>query len=102
MDRPRVENGSTIITADSARQGPKGGRVKYVLIGLILGTFVLVGAVLVINSQYIPSDPGQKSAADLVKGQEPSSSDSSHVPAGNPAYPVPAVPNANGGTGQKP
>ena len=35
-----------VITGDSARQGPKGARILYVLIGMLLSSIFLGGAVL--------------------------------------------------------
>src|SRR4051794_11516460 len=87
-----------------ARQGSRGKPVLYVLIASSVLLAVATVGLLAWNGAKAPKeypsqsqDAARKEVTGSVTGRsnEPSSSNSSRVPAGNPAYPVPAVPNAN-------
>lgn len=40
------------LTSDSARQGPKGKRVLYVLIGTVIGSIIVIGSVFIWFALY--------------------------------------------------
>lgn len=93
-----------IETSKAARQGPRGKPALYVLIGsLVLLAIYMVGLLTWSGSTAPPSQPSesQDAARRTVTGSPsgqsgaPSSTNSADVPAGNPAYPAPAVPPAN-------
>lgn len=93
-----------IETAKQARQGPKGKPVLYVLIGsLVLLAIYMVGLLTWSGSTSPPDHAGQstdaarKEVTGSTSGQSnaPSPTNSSNVPAGNPATPAPAQPKAN-------
>ncbi|HEV7873720.1 MAG TPA: hypothetical protein VGO82_06255 [Enterovirga sp.] len=90
----------TKIVADQrARGGSKGSPVLMVLVGaLILCGIALVGFMMWSGSQS-PTSPQQ--AASERANNPTSSSNTSRVPAENPAYPSPATPNSNS-TGSAP
>ena len=88
------------LPAQDARQGTRGKPALYVLIASMVMLVVATVGLLAWNhvkSPNIYNDKSQASARGVVAGQsnDTSSANSSRVPAGNPAYPVPAVRNAN-------
>ena len=85
---------------EGARQGSRGKPVLYVLIASLVLLAVATVGLLAWNSANSPKDypsQSQDAARKEITGRsnEPSSSNSSQAPAGNPAYPAPAVPDAN-------
>ncbi|TDR93667.1 hypothetical protein [Enterovirga rhinocerotis] len=78
-----------VVEDDKARQAPPGRPVLYVLIA----SLALVGVYLItmVGWSGTTSPPSEQPATT----GSTSSSNTSGVPAGNPAYPVPAAPSAN-------
>ena len=87
-----------IVADQRARGGTKGSPVLIVLVAaLILAGVAMMGFMFWSGSQS-PTSPQQ--AASQNANNPTSSSNTSRVPAENPAYPAPASPTANptGGT----
>ena len=89
-----------VVPDRGARQGPRGRAVLYVLIGgLLLAGVVLIG-VMTWSAKQPPSigSPSQDASRAATTGSPSgsssgvSSSNTSGVPAANPAYPAPAEP----------
>ena len=88
------------IPGQDARQGTRGKPAFYVLIASLIMLVIATVGLLAWNHAKSPNvynDKSQASARDTVGNQsnDTSSANSSRVPAINPAYPVPAVRNAN-------
>jgi hypothetical protein len=99
-----------IVRETSARQGPKGKPVLYVLVAALVLMGIYMVGMMTWSSKQGPDYASQSQGASRsettgsVNGQSnaPSSANTSGVPAGNPSYPAPAVPNANSGTSSAP
>ena len=99
-----------VVSEKSARQGPAGKPVLYVLIAaLVLMGIYMIGLMTWSSKQgqdYAGQSQGSSRAevTGSTSGQAnaPSSANTSAVPAGNPAYPAPAVRNANDGAASAP
>jgi hypothetical protein len=88
-----------IVEDQRARQGSKGRPVFLVLIGsfVLLGIYLL--AMMFWAGSESPTAPSQDASRQAVSPPA-ASSNTSEVPAANPAYPAPASPTANpSGTG---
>jgi hypothetical protein len=83
-----------IVEDQRARQGPKGRPVFLVLIGsfVLLGIYLL--AMMFWAGSESPTAPSQDASRQSVSPPA-ASSNTSEVPAANPAYPAPASPTAN-------
>ncbi|ACL55505.1 hypothetical protein [Methylobacterium nodulans] len=99
IDDRRVE------TTTEARQGTKGKPVLYVLLGSLALLVIAAVALLTWNGANSPKDYASQSQ-DASRAQITGSAGgkgnvtnpSSHVPAGNPAYPQPSQPTTTGST----
>ena len=89
----------------SARQGERGKSMLWVLVGSLVLLAVATIGLLTWNGANAPKDYASQSQDASRKevtgsvtgsGNAPSSSSTSGVPAGNPSYPQPAQPTANG------
>ncbi|RZK91521.1 MAG: hypothetical protein EOO66_11785 [Methylobacterium sp.] len=89
----------------NARQGERGKSVLWVLVGSLVLLAVATIGLLTWNGANAPKDyasqsqdASRKEITGSVTGSSnaPASSNSGAVPAGNPTYPQPAQPNANG------
>ena len=74
-----------------ARQGPRGRKVLYVLVGGLLLAAIYLGSMLMWSGSQTPTSPSQ-AASQAQNSGGTASSKSSSVPAGNPAYPSPSTP----------
>jgi hypothetical protein len=88
------------LSGQDGRQGTRGKPALYVLIASMLMLVVATVGLLVWNHLERPNiynDKSQDSVRKVVNGQAngTSSTNSASVPAANPAYPAPAVRNAN-------
>lgn len=90
-----------------SRQGERGKSVLWVLVASLVLLAIATVGLLTWNSASSPKDYASQSqdgsrraVTGSVDGRSGGSapSDSSGVPAGNPSYPQPGQPNANGGT----
>lgn len=98
-----------IVSDARARQGGSGRPVLYVLIAsLVLLAIYMVG-LMSWSSKQAPdyASQSQDASRQQVTGEKSgtsssaSSSNTSGVPAANPAYPVPAQPSATGSTNSR-
>ena len=84
-----------VVEDDRARQAKPGRPVLYVLAASLFLAGIYVATMLGWSGSTIPSEP------TATQQTSPSSANTSNVPAGNPAYPAPATPNA-GTSGSQP
>ncbi|WP_019907073.1 hypothetical protein [Methylobacterium sp. 77] len=93
------------LEGQDARQGKKGKPVLYVLIASLVLLAIAITGLMTWQGANSPKDYATKSqdasrseVTGSVKGSGngSSSTNSGNVPAGNPAYPTPAQPSANG------
>jgi flagellar basal body-associated protein FliL len=89
-----------------SRQGERGKPVLWVLVASLVLLAIATVGLLTWNSANAPKDyasqsqdASRKEVTGSVNGQSGGApaSNSSGVPGGNPSYPQPAQPNANGG-----
>lgn len=94
------------LTPQESRQGERGKPVLWVLVGSLVLLAVATIGLLTWNGANSPKDYASKSqdasrkeiTGSVNGGSNPSTSNSTAVPGGNPSYPQPAQQNANGGT----
>ncbi|GJE37748.1 hypothetical protein [Methylobacterium persicinum] len=94
------------LTPKESRQGERGKSVLWVLVGSLVLLAVATIGLLTWNGANSPKDyasqsqdASRKEITGSVNGSSnPSSSNSTSVPGGNPSYPQPSQQNANGGT----
>lgn len=95
------------LNPQESRQGQRGKPVLWVLVGSLVLLAIATVGLLTWNGANSPKDYASQSqdasrreVTGSVTGQSGSAapSNSSAVPGGNPSYPQPAQPNANGGT----
>lgn len=101
------QNGQERIPETNARQGSKGKPMLYVLGGSLLLLAVAIAGLMTWQGANSPPDYASKSqdasrqevtGSVTGSGNKPASSNTGNVPAGNPAYPEPARPSADGST----
>ncbi|KQP03399.1 MULTISPECIES: hypothetical protein [unclassified Methylobacterium] len=94
------------LEGQDARQGKKGKPVLYVLIGSLVLLAIAITGLMTWQGANSPKDyasqsqdasRGQVTGSVNGSGNGTSSANTGNVPAGNPAYPAPAQPSANGG-----
>lgn len=93
------------LEGQDARQGKRGKPVLYVLLGSLFLLAIAITGLMTWQGANSPKDYASKSQ-DASRsevtgsvngtGNGTSSSNTGNVPAGNPAYPAPAKPAANG------
>ncbi|MCJ2013704.1 hypothetical protein [Methylobacterium sp. J-076] len=94
------------LTPQESRQGERGKSMLWVLIGSLVLLAVATIGLLTWNGANSPKDyasqsqdASRKEITGSVNGtSNPSSSNTTAVPGGNPSYPQPAQQNANGGS----
>jgi flagellar basal body-associated protein FliL len=95
------------LNQQESRQGERGKPVLWVLVASLVLLAIATVGLLTWNSANSPKDYASQSqdasrreVTGSVNGQSGGAtpSNSSAVPGGNPSYPQPASPNANGGT----
>jgi flagellar basal body-associated protein FliL len=94
------------LNQQESRQGERGKPVLWVLVASLVLLAIATVGLLTWNGATSPKDyPSQSQDASRrevtgsVNGSStPSNSNSTAVPGGNPSYPQPAQPNANGNT----
>ena len=104
-----METNRPVETPTAARQGAKGRPVLYVLLGSLALLAIAMVGLMTWNGANAPKDyasQSQDASRQQITGSPSgtggvSSSNSAGVPAGNPAYPVPAEPKATGSTNTK-
>lgn len=84
-----------VVEDDRARQAKPGRPVLYVLAASLFLAGIYVATMLGWSGMTSPPEPAG------TQQTSPSSANSGNVPAGNPAYPAPAAPNA-GTSGSQP
>lgn len=94
------------LDGQDARQGKKGKPVLYVLVASLALLAIAITGLMTWQGSNSPKDYASKSQ-DAARGEVTgsvngqgngtSSANTGNVPAGNPAYPAPAQPSANGG-----
>ena len=81
-----------IVADQRARQGGQGRPVLYVLIGAFVLLGIAMAAFMIWSGVASPTSP-QQAASEQSTGSI-SSSNTTKVPADNPAYPAPAAPQS--------